>query len=157
MNDKGIKARFFRKNLVYMKNLKKVQIGRDGLNFIRFLYYSWLALCKKCLSGKILDFSLWILNQKGLNQQPTAPFSTCVHPFPLPYCLQPPTSTALSVVLFLWLIQRLCNIWCAVLLYNIMGLHVSDLGTLAPEEPWCVFYATRHQVYWGLTHNVVFS
>ena len=68
-----------------------------------------------------------------------------------PIAFNPPTSTALSVVLFLWLNERLCHIWCAVLLYNIMGLHVLDLGTLAPEGPWCMFYATRHQVYWGLT------
>ena len=25
------------------------------------------------------------------------------------------------------------------------------LGTLVPKGPWCVFYATRCQVYWGLT------
>ena len=31
-----------------------------------------------------------------------------------------------------------------------------SLGTLVPERPCYVFYATRHQVYWGLTHNVVF-
>ena len=34
----------------------------------------------------------------------------------------------------------------------ILDLHMSSLGTLVPEEPWCAFYATRHQVYWGLTH-----
>ena len=33
---------------------------------------------------------------------------------------------------------------------------MSSLGTLVSKEPWCVFYATRHQVYWGLTHYVVF-
>ena len=27
---------------------------------------------------------------------------------------------------------------------------------LVPERPWYVFYAKRPQVYWGLTHNVVF-
>ena len=32
----------------------------------------------------------------------------------------------------------------------------SSLGTLVPEIPWCIFYATRRQVYWSLTHNVVF-
>ena len=32
-----------------------------------------------------------------------------------------------------------------------MDLHISSLGTLVPEGTWCVFYATRHQVYWGLT------
>ena len=33
---------------------------------------------------------------------------------------------------------------------------MSSLGNLVPEGPWCVFYATRSQVYWGLTYNVVF-
>ena len=36
-----------------------------------------------------------------------------------------------------------------------IDLHMPNLGTLVPEGPWCVFYATRIQVYWGLTHNVV--
>ena len=44
--------------------------------------------------------------------------------------------------------------WCAVLL-SIMDLCMSSLGTLVPEGPWGVFYATRCQVYWGLTHSVV--
>ena len=29
-----------------------------------------------------------------------------------------------------------------------MGGEVSFWG------PWCVFYAIRHQVYWGLTHTI---
>ena len=37
-----------------------------------------------------------------------------------------------------------------------MDLHISSLGILVPEGPWCVFYATRRQLYWGLIHNVVF-
>ena len=37
-----------------------------------------------------------------------------------------------------------------------VDLHVLSLCTLVPEGPWCVFYATRHQVYWGLAHNMVF-
>ena len=28
-----------------------------------------------------------------------------------------------------------------------------SLGTLVPEAPWCVFYATSCQVYRGLTHT----
>ena len=28
-----------------------------------------------------------------------------------------------------------------------MDLHLSNLGTYAPEAPCCVFYATRRQVY----------
>ena len=33
---------------------------------------------------------------------------------------------------------------------------MSILGTLVPEGPWYVFHATRCQVYWDLTCNVVF-
>ena len=72
--------------------------------------------------------------------------------------LSPPTSTqtVLSVVLFLWLNGWSCHSWCAILLNNNMDLHMSSHGTLVPEGPWCVFYATRCQAYWGLTYNVVF-
>ena len=48
------------------------------------------------------------------------------------------------------------HIWCAILYIDIMDLYMSSLGTLVTEGPCCVFYATRHQVSWGLTHNVVF-
>ena len=37
-----------------------------------------------------------------------------------------------------------------------MDLYMSSLGTLVPKGPWCVFYVTKHHVYWGLTHNVIF-
>ena len=45
-----------------------------------------------------------------------------------------------------------------VLFYLIvkMELHMPSLGTLVPGGPWCVFYARRRQVYWGLAHIVVF-
>ena len=32
--------------------------------------------------------------------------------------------------------------------YDIKDLYMSSIGTLVPERPWCVFYGTRHQVYW---------
>ena len=48
------------------------------------------------------------------------------------------------------------DIWCAILLNHNMGLHMLSLSIFSPEGPWCVFHATRHQVYWGLTHNVAF-
>ena len=68
-----------------------------------------------------------------------------------------PPLTALSAVLILWLNEWLRHIWCAILLNDIMNLlHMSSLGTLLPGVPWCVFYAKRHQLYWGLTYNVVF-
>ena len=37
-----------------------------------------------------------------------------------------------------------------------MDLPMSSLSTLVPKGPCCVYYATRCQVYGGLTHNVVF-
>ena len=64
--------------------------------------------------------------------------------------------TVLSVVLFLWQNEWSRHTWCAILLNDNMDLHMSSLGTLVPEGPWCVFYVTRRQVYWGLTHVVVF-
>ena len=82
----------------------------------------------------------------------------------LPCHLQPPTpiTNVLSVSLFLWLNDWSCHIRCAILLNNIytwinMDLYMSSLGTIVPEGPWCVFYATRCHVYWGLTHTVVFT
>ena len=68
-----------------------------------------------------------------------------------------PTPIALSVVLFLWLNGRSHNNWCAILLNNIMDLHMSSLGALTPEGPWCIFYAIGHQFCWGLIHNVSFA
>ena len=65
-----------------------------------------------------------------------------------------PTSTVLSVVLFLWLNGWSRHIWCANLLNDNMDLHMSNLGTLVPERPWCVFYGTKCQVCWGLTNHV---
>ena len=64
-----------------------------------------------------------------------------------------PTLTALSVVLFLWLNGWSHHIYCATL-FNVMELHMSSLGNLVPEGPWCMFYALRCQVYWSLTHMV---
>ena len=81
------------------------------------------------------------------------------HPLaPLPHFLSPPTltPTVLSVVLFLWLNGCSHHIWCVILLNDNMDLHMPSLGTLVPEGTWCLFYATRRQVYWGLSHNFVF-
>ena len=70
---------------------------------------------------------------------------------PLSCHLQPPPP-----LLVLWLNGWSHHIWCAILLNDIINLHMSSLGTLVPEGPWYLFYAKRRQVYWGLTHNVVF-
>ena len=39
-------------------------------------------------------------------------------------------------------------------LNDIMDLYMSNLDILVPKHHWYVFYATRRQVYWGLTHMV---
>ena len=67
-----------------------------------------------------------------------------------------PTPTVLSGTLFLWLNGWSHHIWCAIFLNDNMDQHMLNLGILVLEGPWCVFYATRCQVYWGLTHSVVF-
>ena len=71
-------------------------------------------------------------------------FPNQVCPTPLS-SLSPPTpnSTALSAVVFLWLNEWSCHISYAILLNDIMDLHMSSLGTLralallylVPEEP----------------------
>ena len=63
-----------------------------------------------------------------------------------------PTHTVLSVVLFLWLNAWSHHIWYVILLNDNMDLDISSLGTLILEGRWCVFYATRCLVYWGLTN-----
>ena len=81
-------------------------------------------------------------------------------PPPLPFStfLSPPTlnATALSVIIFLWINEWSRHIWYTILLNDNMDLQMSSLPTLVPEGPWFVFYATRQQFYWGMTHNVVF-
>ena len=84
----------------------------------------------------------------------TPPFSNFV-PLPSSLVLPTPTPTALSVILLIWLNGWSHHIWCAILLNDIMDLHMSSHGNLVPERPKCVFYALRHRVYWGLTHNMV--
>ena len=71
----------------------------------------------------------------------------------------PPTSipTDPFVAVFLGLNGRSRLVWCVILPNDIIDLHTSSLGTLVQEGPCFVFYATRHQVYWGLTHNMVFD
>ena len=71
-------------------------------------------------------------------------------------CLKPPPPLLfLFPCFFNWNVWS-CHIWCIILLDNIMDPHMSSVVTLVPEGPWGVFFATKCQVYWGLTHNVVF-
>ena len=54
--------------------------------------------------------------------------------------------TRCSFALLLWLNGWSSYIWCVILVNDIMDLFMSSLGTLVPEGPCCVFYATRRQV-----------
>ena len=86
----------------------------------------------------------------------TRPLSKSCPSSLLPCHLQPPSPSAFSTVLLLWLNGRSHRIWCATLLNDNIDLHMSSLGTLVPEGHWRVFYVTRSQVYWDLTQNVAF-
>ena len=70
-------------------------------------------------------------------------------PIPLPQSLTKPPAThilqTLSSFRFLWLKGWLRNIWCVLLLNDIMDLQMPNLGTLLPEVPCGVFYPTRRQ------------
>ena len=54
-----------------------------------------------------------------------------------------------------WVIMP--HLMCYFSFDDIMVLYMSCFGTLVPERPCYMFDATRNQVYWGLTHNVIFS
>ena len=87
---------------------------------------------------------------------PIPPVQILSNPLPSHHFQPPPSNpTALFDVLFLYLNGWLCHIsW--VILLNIMNLRRMSLGNFVPGRPYCVFYATRHQVYWGLTHDANF-
>ena len=55
-----------------------------------------------------------------------------------------------------WLTGCSHNIWCVVLLKDIMNLHMSNFGALVTQGPCYVFYARKCQVNWGQTLNKVF-
>ena len=113
-----------------------ISVMEEGSNFGKFFTY---------LVGRGLLSVLFYEDPLPTPMLPTRPFSNFCQPSPPSRtCLSPPTPTVIvfSVVLFLWL-----NGWS----HHInMDLHISSLGTLLPEGPWCVSYARRHQVYWGL-------
>ena len=101
----------------------------------------------------------WVLNPYFMKTPPMLPsqlFEILSNPIHF-LVFSNPTPTVLSVVLFLWQNEWSRHTWCAILLNDNMDLHMLSLGTLVPEGPWCVVYVTRRQVYWGLTHNVVFT
>ena len=89
--------------------------------------------------------------QKGVNLTIMWRPPYIAYPPPLFPILSNSTPTALSAVLFVWLNEWSWHIRCTILLNENMDLHMSSLGTAVTEGPWFVFFATRHQVYWGLT------
>ena len=71
------------------------------------------------------------------------------HPHPTPTLLSPPTPQP-NCSFCCWVSFAECVVTpylkCYFLLNDNMDLHMPSLGTLVPEGPWCVFYATRCQV-----------
>ena len=112
--------------------------GRDG-KFLKSLY----------IVGRGV---LTPLFYEDLPILPIAPFWNVVHPPPQLLChLQPPPPLfSLLSCFFSWMGDHATF----DVLFNNIDLHMSSLGSLVPEGPWCVFYAIRHQVYWGLTHTI---
>ena len=82
----------------------------------------------------------------------------CLPPPPpqLPCHLQPPSPLLFLLFCLFWVNEWSRHIWCAILLNENMDMHTSNLDTLVPEGPWCLFYVTRCHIYWSLTDNVVF-
>ena len=79
-------------------------------------------------------------------------------PTPPPHFPVTPNLTPTPLVFLLSCFYFCCPVCClfAILLNDNMDLHILSLSTLVSEGPWCVFYATRCQVYGGLTHNVFY-
>ena len=102
--------------------------------------------------GGSQEWVVWFYN--GPPILPTPPFSKFVL-LPLLCHLQPPPALPiLFSCFFSWMgDDSRCD---AILLNDNMDLYMLSLGTIVPEGPWCVFYATRHEVYWGLIYNMVF-
>ena len=74
-------------------------------------------------------------------------------PTPLSCRLQPSPPP----IFLTWLNWWLCHILCVILLNNSMDLYVSTLGTLIPEGPCHVFYATRLFYFTRLLYSVKFT
>ena len=124
------------------------------------LNYNWnIIFTEFFLAGNWHSRASIIVGKKGPNpyfmKTPyiTYPLFQILSNLPPSLSSPTPTLTALSVVLFLWLNGWSHHIYCATL-FNVMELHMSSLGNLVPEGPWCMFYALRCQVYWSLTHMV---
>ena len=72
----------------------------------------------------------------------------------------PPPLFFLLSCFFSWMGDWLHHIWCVILLNDNIDLHMSSLVSLVPEglcflhQKECVFYAIRHQVYWGQIHQI---
>ena len=72
----------------------------------------------------------------------------------LPLKFYPTPSPALFVALFLWLNEWSRHIWCIILYYG--SAHVQPWYLSTTRTLWCVL-CYKTPVYWGLTHNMVFS
>ena len=76
-------------------------------------------------------------------------------PTPLFSNFVPPTPTAHSIILFLWLNGWWRHIWCAILLNDIMDLHMRNLGILVPEGIGC-FFMQQGVKFTEVWHKILF-
>ena len=113
---------------------------------------------KNSCNGRDVNFlkSLYIVGRVVLTPLFCEDSLYCLPPSPT--SLSPPTphphySFCCPVSLAEWEITP--HLMCYLLNDN-MDLNMLSLGKLVTEGPWCTFYATRRQVYWGLTHNGIF-
>ena len=98
-----------------------MRLLKSSAKSFSFFFFKWgLQLGRGVLTHPIL----WKLSPSIL---PDPPFSNFVQP---PSLLPPtPNSTSYSVVLFLWLNGWSRHIWSAILLNDIMDVHMSSLKT----------------------------
>ena len=103
----------------------------------------------KCIVGRGFLTSPYFMKTLPILPTCTLPFFRFC-PTPLPYCLQPPPSLLILWSCFFGWMGDLAAF--DVLFY----LMISWMYTCWAWGPWCFFYGTRCQVYWVLTHDVLF-